>query len=69
MKSTAPAGWSSDLKTIEEIKKQMMLGQSRVKGYRQAPTAQAVAEFRQALLTDVKQISTSGSAGLIVAMS
>ena len=56
------------MKTIEEIKKQMMLGQSRVKGYRQAPTAQAVAEFRQALLTDVKAIIESGSAELVVAM-
>ena len=46
----------------------MMLGLSRVKKHRQAPTAQAVAEFRQTLLTDVKAISESGGAELIVAM-
>ena len=68
MKSTALAGWSSDLKTIEEIKKQMVLGQSRVKKHGKAPTAGEVAEFRQTLLTDVKAISESGSAELIVAM-
>ena len=56
------------MKTIEEIKKQMMLGQSRVKKHEKAPTAQAVTEFRQTLLTDVKAISESGSAELIVAM-
>ena len=62
------AGWSSDLKTIEEIKKQMVLGATSVEEHREAPTAQAVTEFRQTLLTDVKAISTSGSAELIVAM-
>ena len=56
------------MKTIEEIKKQMMLGQSRVKKHGKAPTAQAVTEFRQTLLTDVKAISANGSAELIVAM-
>ena len=56
------------MKTIEEIKKQMVLGHSRVKKHRQAPTAQAVIEFRQTLLTDVKAISESGSAELIVTM-
>ena len=62
------AGWSSDLKTIEEIKKQMVLGATSVEEHRQAPTAQAVTEFRQTLLTDVKAISANGSAELIVAM-
>ena len=62
------AGWSSDLKTIEEIKKQMVLGATSVEEHREAPTAQAVTQFRQTLLTDVKAISASGSAELIVAM-
>ena len=56
------------MKTIEEIKKQMVLGATSVEEHRQAPTAQAVTKFRQTLLTDVKAISASGSAELIVAM-
>ena len=46
----------------------MVLGTAHVKKHREAPTAQAVTEFRQTLLTDVKAISESGSAELIVAM-
>ena len=46
----------------------MVLGTAHVVKHREAPTAQAVTEFRQTLLTDVKQISTNGSAELIVAM-
>ena len=46
----------------------MLLGALSVKEHREAPTAKKVAEFRQTLLTDVKQISTSDSAELIVAM-
>ena len=46
----------------------MVLGTLSVKEHRQAPTAQAVTEFRQTLLTDVKQISTNGGAELIVTM-
>ena len=54
------------MKTIEDIRKLLGLGVLSVKEHRQAPTAQAVTEFRQTLLTDVKQISTNGSAELIV---
>ena len=46
----------------------MLLGALSVKEHREAPTARKVTEFRQTLLTDVKAISTSGSAELIVAM-
>ena len=46
----------------------MVSGTLSVKEHRQAPTAQAVTEFRQTLLTDVKAISGGGSAELIVAM-
>ena len=56
------------MKTIEDIRKLLGLGVLSVKEHREAPTAQAVTQFRQTLLTDVKQISTSGSAELIVAM-
>ena len=56
------------MKTIEDIRKLLGLGVLSVKEHRQAPTAQAVTEFRQTLLTDVKAISESGSAELIVAM-
>ena len=43
------------MKTIEEIKKQMVLGATSVEEHREAPTAQAVTQFRQTLLTDVKK--------------
>ena len=56
------------MKTIEDIIKLLGLGVLSVKEHRQAPTAQAVTQFRQTLLADVKQISISGSAELIVAM-
>ena len=56
------------MKTIEDIRKLLGVGVLSVKKHRQAPTAQAVTEFRQTLLTDVKAISESGSAELIVAM-
>ena len=56
------------MKTVEDIIKQMVLGATHVVKHREAPTAQAVTEFRQTLLTDVKAISESGSAELIVAM-
>ena len=46
----------------------MLLGALSVKEHGEAPTARKVTEFRQTLLTDVKQISTNGSAELIVAM-
>ena len=46
----------------------MVAGAWSVKRHRQAPTAQAVTQFRQTLLADVKQISISDSAELIVAM-
>ena len=41
------------MKTIEEIKKQMVLGATSVEEHREAPTAQAVTQFRQTLLTDL----------------
>ena len=50
------------MKTVEDILKLLGLGVLSVKEHRQAPTAQAVTQFRQTLLSDVKQISTSGSA-------
>ena len=53
---------------IEDIKKLLGVGVLSVKKHRQAPTAQAVAKFRQTLLNDVKAISNSDSAELIVAM-
>ena len=56
------------MKTIEDIISLMVVGAWSVKRHRQAPTAQAVTEFRQTLLTDVKAISASGSTELIVAM-
>ena len=56
------------MKTIEDIIILMLLGALSVKEHREAPTARKVTEFRQTLLTDVKAISTSGSAELIVAM-
>ena len=56
------------MKTIEDIIKLLGLGVLSVKEHREASTARKVTEFRQTLLTDVKQISTSGSAELIVAM-
>ena len=46
----------------------MLLGALSVKEHIEAPTAKKVAQFRQTLLTDVKAISASGSAELIVAM-
>ena len=56
------------MKTIEDIRKLLGVGVLSVKKHRQAPTAQAVTQFRQTLLTDVKAISANGSAELIVAM-
>ena len=56
------------MKTIEDIISLMVFGAWSVKRHRQASTAQAVTQFRQTLLTDVKAISESGSAELIVAM-
>ena len=44
------------------------MGVLSVKKHGKAPTAKKVTQFRQTLLTDVKAISTSGSAELIVAM-
>ena len=46
----------------------MVAGAWSVKRHRQAPTAQAVTEFRQRLLADIKAIAASGSAELIMAM-
>ena len=46
----------------------MVVGAWSVKRHGQAPTAGGVAEFRKTLLADVKAISTSDSAELIVAM-
>ena len=56
------------MKTIEDIISLMVVGAWSAKRHRQAPTAQAVTQFRQTLLTDVKAISANGSAELIVAM-
>ena len=56
------------MKTIEDIIKLLGVGVLSVKKHRQASTAQAVTEFRQTLLADVKAISESGSAELVVAM-
>ena len=56
------------MKTIEDIRKLLGLGVLSVKEHREALTARKVTEFRQTLLTDVKAISTNGSAELIVAM-
>ena len=56
------------MKTIEDIISLMLLGALSIKEHRAAPTARKVAEFRQTLLTDVKAISESGSAELVVAM-
>ena len=56
------------MKTIEDIVDLLGVGAWSAKRHRQAPTAQAVTEFRQTLLADVNAISTSGSAELIVAM-
>ena len=56
------------MKAIEEIKSRMMLGAWTVFRHRQAPTAQAVTEFRQRLLADIKAIAATGSAELIMAM-
>ena len=56
------------MKAIEAIKSRMMLGAWSVFRHRQAPTAQAVAEFRQRLLADIKAIAATGSTELIVAM-
>ena len=56
------------MKTIEDIIDLLGVGAWSVKRHGQTPTAQAVTQFRQTLLTDVKAISTSGSAELIVAM-
>ena len=56
------------MKTIEDIRNLLGLGVLSVIKHGEAPTAQAVTEFRQTLLADVKAISESGSAELIVAM-
>ena len=56
------------MKTVEDIIDLLGLGVLSVKKHGKAPTAREVAEFRQTLLTDVKAISTNGSAELIVAM-
>ena len=56
------------MKTVEEIKSRMGLGALAVLKHREAPTGQEVSEFRKTLLTDLKEISASGSAELIVAM-
>ena len=56
------------MKTIEDIIGLLGLGVLSVKEHREAPTARKVTEFRQTLLTDVKAISESDSAELIVAM-
>ena len=56
------------MKTIEDIISLMVVGAWSVKRHRQAPTAQAVTEFRQRLLDDIKAIAATGSAELIVAM-
>ena len=56
------------MKTIEDIVDLLGVGAWSVKRHGQARTAQAVTEFRQTLLIDVKAISTSGSAEFIVAM-
>ena len=56
------------MKTVEDIIKLLGLGVLSVKEHGKAPTAEDVAKFRQTLLTDVKAISASGSAELIVAV-
>ena len=56
------------MKTIEDIISLMVVGAWSIKRHGQAPTAGGVAQFRKTLLADVKAISTSGSAELIVAM-
>ena len=56
------------MKTIEDIIKLLGVGVLSVKKHGKASTAKDVAKFRQTLLTDVKAISESGSAELIVAM-
>ena len=56
------------MKTVEDIRKLLGVGVLSVKKHGKASTARDVAEFRQTLLTDVKAISESGSAELIVAM-
>ena len=56
------------MKTIEDIIGLLGLGVLSVKEHREALTAKKVTQFRQMLLTDVKAISASGSAELIVAM-
>ena len=56
------------MKTIEDIIGLLGLGVLSVKEHREALTARKVTEFRQTLLADVKAISESGSAELIVAM-
>ena len=45
------------MKTVEDIIDLLGLGAASVEEHREAPTAQAVTEFRQTLLTDVKAIS------------
>ena len=56
------------MKTIEDIRNLLGVGVLSVIKHGEAPTAQAVTQFRQTLLADVKQISISDSAELIVAM-
>ena len=56
------------MKTVEDIRKLLGVGVLSVKKHGKASTARDVAKFRQTLLTDVKAISESGSAELIVAM-
>ena len=56
------------MKTAEDIRKLLGVRVLSVKKHGKAPTAQAVTQFRQTLLADVKAISANGSAELIVAM-
>ena len=56
------------MKTIEDIIDLLGLGVLSVIKHGEASTAKAVTQFRQTLLADVKAISTSGNAELIVAM-
>ena len=56
------------MKTIEDIRNLLGLGVLSVKKHGKTPTAREVAKFRRTLLADVKAISASGSAELIVAM-
>ena len=53
---------------MKEIQDLLLVGASRIKKHRQAPTALPVAEFRNNLLTAIKRISAKGNAELIVGM-